>query len=62
MSENDNARRSITATVDEYVQGHDQLQIPVDPDEFCEMWEILQRIEQRLSEAKANAWRERWTT
>jgi len=62
MSENDNARRSISATVDEFVQGHQRLGIPVDPEEFCEAWEIIQRIERRWSDRKANAWRERWHT
>lgn len=61
-TENDATRRSIRATVDEYVAGHDALGLPADTEEFSEIWASIQRIEQCLSETKANAWRERWNT
>jgi hypothetical protein len=62
MSENETERRSISAIVNEMGPLHTSLGIPVDPEEFCEAWEIINQIERRLSETKANAWRERWNT
>jgi len=60
MSENDRTRASISATVAEIGQEHQALGIPVDADDFLEAWEIIDRIERRLQEAKAAAWSERW--
>lgn len=40
--------KSILATVDEIVQAHRSLSIPIDEGEFCEAWAILLRIEKRL--------------
>ncbi len=60
MSENDCTRRSITATVDEIVQGHQALGLPVEEEEFLEIWEVINRIEKQLVDAKAKAWAERW--
>ena len=60
MTENEHARASIRATVDEIVAGHDALALPADEDEFLEAWEIIDRIERSLQAAKAEAWAKRW--
>lgn len=60
MSENDRTRASISANVTEICQGHAALGIPVEEDEFLEAWEILCRIEERLRQAKLEAWQKRW--
>ncbi len=60
MSENDRVRTSISATLTEIGQGHAATGLPVDDDEFLEAWEIVDRIERRLQEARAKAWSERW--
>lgn len=60
MTSNDHTRASIDATLTEMTRGHAVLGLPVDEDEFFEAREIIDRIERRLSDAKAAAWRERW--
>ncbi len=55
MSETDHARASISATVNEIAEGHARLGIPVEHEEFCEAWAILQRIEQRILAAREAA-------
>lgn len=47
MPDNDDVRRSISATVDEMVAGYQRLGLPMDEDDF-EAWVILDRIEKRL--------------
>lgn len=61
MSENDATRTSITATVNEIVQGHAALGLPVEEEEFLEAWAIIDRIERQLQAEKAKAWSERWS-
>lgn len=60
MSENDRTRASITATLDEIVQRHITLGIPIDEDDFGEAWEIVDRLERHMQAQKARAWVERW--
>ena len=45
MSDNDRARASISATLDELVTGHHALELPVEEGEFCEAYGIIMRIE-----------------
>ena len=60
MSENDHVRASIDATLTEIGHGHAATGLPVEADEFLEAWEIIDRIERRLQQAKAEAWVKRW--
>lgn len=62
MSESDRARASINATLDEIVQRHEALGIPIDEDDFDEAWEIIDRLERHMQAQKAAAWSERWAT
>lgn len=60
MSENNRTRASIDATLNEILIGHAATGLPVEEDEFLDAWEIIDRIERRLQQAKALAWIERW--
>lgn len=51
----DDARRSITATLDEIARTQQALGIPAEPDELYEVREIVARIEEKLAKRKQKA-------
>lgn len=48
MHANENIRRSISATVDEIVERHRVLGLPIEAEDF-EAWQIIDRIEKKIA-------------